>query len=320
MIEVCTSARVHMVLVDMNGELGRKNMSIGFKLREPCWRLRFAERSGPSVAWGSNLPSRAVELDAIFNNIQTHFSSRLANYSVQVSGGIPSHCGLGSTTALYMGLAGLLNAASDNKFSQSELASFVGRGGVSGIGCLATRNSGLLVDTGTVDSPDVFTCSRYSKASPPKLMIRLRFPTDRILYLLPDKIGLSGEKEKDFFAQHCPIPRNEIEQLTRLIFVKMLPAVVEGDMNSFVSAVDMLQNIGFKKREIDAYGGSISEVIDQIHKAGGAGVGMSSIGPGVYVLGGDFEQVRAWANDSECIKLCREYMVDNTCSLGVKNE
>ncbi len=66
--------------------------------------------------------------------------------------------------------------------------------------------------------------------------------------------------------------------------MKMMPAVVEEDLDSFGYAVNTIQNIGFKKIELKLQNHFIKDLMDSLRSAGASAVGMSSFGPTVYAV------------------------------------
>ena len=62
--------------------------------------------------------------------------------------------------------------------------------------------------------------------------------------------GAHGRKELDVFGTFCPVPKEEVAELCREILVRMIPAVLEEDLDSFGAAVNRVQELGFKKVEV----------------------------------------------------------------------
>jgi|GEM_PF-4232961 len=66
----------------------------------------------------------------------------------------------------------------------------------------------------------------------------------------------------------------------------MLPALFEEDIVTFGKSINSIQEIGFKKREVEIQ--PVSVPLMQALRDGGAyGAGMSSFGPTVYAFGED---------------------------------
>ena len=89
---------------------------------------------------------------------------------------------------------------------------------------------------------------------PPPVTARHDFPPDwRILLAIPDlPAGASGTEESDIFRTRCPVPAGEVRELCHEILMRMLPGLVEKDLDLFGSSVNAVQKLGFKKGRTDA--------------------------------------------------------------------
>jgi len=63
--------------------------------------------------------------------------------------------------------------------------------------------------------------------------------------------------------------------------MKMLPAVVEQDIESFGNSIDRVQTVGFKRRELELQP-FCAGLVEFMRENGALGAGMSSFGPAVY--------------------------------------
>ena len=131
-----------------------------------------------------------------------------------------------------------------------------------------------------------FLPSSASKASPPPIIARYDFPEDwKVVLVIPDvRKNVSGEKEVNIFQEYCPIPLNEVQKLSHLLLMKMMPAVLECDLDAFGETVNSIQNMGFKKIENQLQKPLIGEIMNLLRDAGAPGVGMSSFGPTIYAI------------------------------------
>jgi len=78
--------------------------------------------------------------------------------------------------------------------------------------------------------------------------------------------------------------------------MQLLPALVGEDLVTFGSAIDAIQDVGFKKREVALQ--PVSSKLMHVLKDGGAyGAGMSSFGPTVYAFGEDPENLKTIARE-----------------------
>jgi beta-ribofuranosylaminobenzene 5'-phosphate synthase len=105
----------------------------------------------------------------------------------------------------------------------------------------------------------------------------------KIILTIPNvERGVSGSDEIDAFKNYCPIALNEVEKLSHILLMKLMPAVIESDLDSFGNAVNSIQDIGFKKIENNLQNPLIANIMNDLRIAGAAGVGMSSFGPTIY--------------------------------------
>ncbi|MEN6592480.1 MAG: beta-ribofuranosylaminobenzene 5'-phosphate synthase, partial [Methanobacterium sp.] len=214
----------------------------------------------------------------------------------------PSHSGLGSGTQLSLAVAKAILKMNNQDLPTPKIAEIVGRGGTSGIGVASFESGGFIVDAGHKKSiKNDFLPSSASKASPPPVIARYDFPKDwKIVLTIPHvERKVFGEGEVNIFQKYCPIPLEEVQELTHLLFMKMMPAVLEEDLDSFGESVNSIQDIGFKKIELELQNPFIKELIESLRNAGAAGVGMSSFGPMVYaVTDTNFKYILQAARDS----------------------
>jgi beta-ribofuranosylaminobenzene 5'-phosphate synthase len=173
-----------------------------------------------------------------------------------------------------------------------DLAFLIGRGGTSGIGTAAFENGGFIIDGGHPfgqgNEKSVFKPSSASAGvHPPPVIVRHEFPPDwRILLAIPHlPAGASGSTEKDIFTAHCPVPLDEVRELCHEILMRMLPGIVERDLDLFGSSVNAIQGLGFKKVELGLQPPEVPALLGAMRSAGAAGAGMSSFGPALYAIG-----------------------------------
>ncbi len=96
--------------------------------------------------------------------------------------------------------------------------------------------------------------------------------------------GLHGRAEVKVFKERCPISSSEIGRVSRLILMKMLPALMENDIEEFGDSLSLLQHIGFAAYTRDFMHPLIKECIDVMLVNGAFGAGQSSFGPNAYGL------------------------------------
>ncbi len=156
----------------------------------------------------------------------------------------------------------------------------------SGIGTAAFEHGGFIIDGGhTFGKNGEKTDFRPSAASrgvrPPPIIARYDFPKDwKILLAIPKlPSGASGVQETDIFRTHCPIPVEEVRTVCHEILMRMLPGIVEHDLDLFGSSVNAIQELGFKKVELSLQPRQVPALIERLRSAGAACAGMSSVWP-----------------------------------------
>jgi beta-ribofuranosylaminobenzene 5'-phosphate synthase len=289
-----TPSRLHMTLIDLNGTIGRIDGGVGLTIKEPKLILEAkTQDEGVDIFFkeSQNLGEELVRdyREKIENTAKkiNEFLKADSGFKFEVKKAYPAHSGLGSGTQLSLAAAKLVLNLNDHDMNASQIARIVGRGGTSGIGVRAFDGGGFIIDGGhKIDEKPDFLPSSASKALPAPLIARYDFPQDwNVVLAIPNvPAGASGQKEVNIFQKYCPISLEEVQKLSHLILVKMMPSVVEKDLDSFGSAVNEIQNIGFKKIEVEFQDPVINELIENMRNAGAAGVGMSSFGPTIYAI------------------------------------
>src|SRR5512134_141967 len=120
-VAVKTSARLHLGLIDLNGDLGRLFGGFGVGIDHPNIVLT-AETS-------KTLSIRGKERELVSSLVRRfcetfHITAR---FSIIVKEAIPAHSGLGSGTQLALAVAVALSRLSHTKASIPELALAMGR-------------------------------------------------------------------------------------------------------------------------------------------------------------------------------------------------
>lgn len=274
MLSITTPSRLHITLIDMNASLGRVDGGAGITLEEPCIRLR-AERADTVIVEGSQ------QADRIRKAAEALLPSG-SGIRIIVEKEYPPHVGLGSGTQAALAAGAAVNRLYGLGYSVTEIAGRVGRGGTSGIGVAAFESGGFILDGGhKFSEKGGFLPSAASRAPPPPVLLRCDFPWN-IVVAIPSLTGASGKKEVDIFRRECPIPLGEVRELSHILLMKMLPSVIEKDMESFGDALNRVQEVGFKRRELALQDASVKKLMQVMRDAGACGAGMSSFGPTVF--------------------------------------
>jgi beta-ribofuranosylaminobenzene 5'-phosphate synthase len=290
MLKITTPSRLHLTLIDMNASIGRVDGSLGITLDKPD--IKISARESDTV----EITGKSEHIERMGNSAKALLPDG-EGVQISIEEDYPSHIGLGSGTqgALAAGMA--VNKLYDLGLSVYEIAVKVGRGGTSGIGVAAFETGGFILDGGhKFSEKKAFLPSAASKLPPAPVLLRRDFPDWDILVAVPEQKGASQKKELDIFRKECPVPVQEVEKLSHVILMQLLPALAEKDIVTFGKSINAIQELGFKKREVELQ--PVSSELMQVLRDGGAhGAGMSSFGPTVYAFGKDADYLKKIAED-----------------------
>ncbi len=273
MVMVSSPSRIHITLLDLCGDLGRVDGGVGFAVKlprtvveaKPCDDLKV---EGP----------RADE-------VKERLSSLGFKGCVKILNSPPPHVGLGSTTQLLLSSAKALALINGVEMNAQELAELVGRGGTSGIGVRVFESGGFIIDFGhSLKLKGKLLPSGASLTSPPPTL-KINFPEDwRIIMAYPKEGGKYDEKnEVKVFLEKTPLEQQECDRVARIIYMMLIPSVITKDLSLFQRAVNMIQQIGFKRVENEIQSPEVKKLIEKVREITGM-AGLSSMGPLVYTV------------------------------------
>jgi len=268
------SGRLHFGVLDLRGDLGRWFGGIG------------AAAPGPTLLLSAYMSDKVEVFGEVAPEIEratTFARNFLAFYRLQGGGRLflhrvlPSHCGLGSGTQLGLAVARALATLYGINAEAPELALAVGRARRSAIGTWTFAGGGLVLEGGHRRGDE--------RAAP--LIARMPFPPSwQCIVAVPDGTpGINGEAERAAFAELPMPPEGEVEQVAHLVLMALLPALAEGDLESFGSALTRIQMTAgrwFAAAQGGAFAEPCAELLRRMQEWGAEGVGQSSWGPAVF--------------------------------------
>jgi len=286
---VRTPSRVHVTLLDMNGGIGRVDGGIGIALDDPAFLIEAQASPVLAVRGCDEVTAARIRQTAEVVLTAIHAAGSVA---ITVREHYPAHTGLGGGSQVALATARAVCELYGKSMATADLARLAGRGGTSGIGTAAFEYGGFIVDGGHRFGPGCaktgFAPSSASKGvPPPPVLMHHAFPRDwRILLATPALPGgASGNREKEIFKTCCPVPVDDVRTLCHEVLMRMLPGILEQDLDLFGASVNTIQDLGFKKVEISLQPQNVTGLLDAMRAAGAAGAGMSSFGPTLYAIG-----------------------------------
>ena len=271
-VQVKTPARLHLGLIDMNGDLGRMFGGLGVGIDHPNIIVEAQNAENFSVT------GQETELATIL--AKRFFSAYKVQPKVHINvvQAIPAHIGLGSGTQFSLAIATALASLLDVEATIPELAVAMGRARRTAVGTSIFEGGGFVVDGG----------KKLNTTKCPPLIYRQPFPSEwRFIVAVPNlREGLSNSEENHAFDRLTKMPAEDAGQICRLIMLKLLPSLAEHDIESFGIALTKIQIITgnhFAQAQGGTYASPAAvECIEFLKKVGTYGVGQSSWGPALY--------------------------------------
>tara|TARA_B100002003_G_C14156567_1_gene556991 strand:- start:4127 stop:5062 length:936 start_codon:yes stop_codon:yes gene_type:complete len=276
MIDITTPSRIHITLLDLNASIGRIDGGIGLALESP--RIQMSASKGKKINVNGPMKERiAVAARKVLNHI-----GETEGIDIRIDEAFPQHIGLGSGTQISLA-TGMAVSKIYKKMPKDEIAKITGRGGTSGIGVAVFKQGGFILDGGhSIKIKKEFNPTSISKAPPPPIITRKKFPNWKVGLIIPKTQKLfSGSREVRIFKKYCPLPLDEVQKLSHLILMKLLPALVEKDIEVFGESINLIQTVGFKKVELGLQLPWTKKMLD-IAQSYSYGAGISSFGPLIY--------------------------------------
>ena len=208
--------------------------------------------------------------------------------SITVLEHVPEHVGLGSKTALVLAVLKAAVEVVRRDVSEHDLKRYSGRGGTSGVGVHGFFTGGLVADAGQDRASPNDQLVPSSSASPQdvSLVVSSRsIPKNwHINVLVPAGIRRNREQEMAFFAENTPVPEEEILQVLAAVHHGIVPAVAKADLLALTASLRLIHGMGFKRRALDGQAAGVRKLYVDLCEAGLGAVGMSSMGPAIYVI------------------------------------
>lgn len=300
-VRIRAPARLHLGLIDMNGDLGRRFGSIGLAVDRPALEV--------DVLQARDLSAEGPEADRALRYARETAAllGVPAAARIVVRQVMPAHAGFGSGTQLALALAAGLARLNDMTVDLARLGADLERGARSGIGVASFLTGGFVVDGG-----------RGPGGAIPPVVARLPFPEHwrLVLILDPAREGVHGTEETQAFRDLPLFPAADAAHLCRLVMMRLLPGLAEANVSAVGSALTEIQaRLG--DHFAPAQGGrrfsspAVAEALDRAAAFGAYGIGQSSWGPTGFALVEDEEAA---------LSLVHELVMNSHTKSGLKFE
>lgn len=275
-VRVRAPARLHFGVLDLRGHRGRRFGGMGAAVPEPGLELLVQAAQG--------LEATGPEADRALTFARRYLSGEGLPEAARivVHRTMPAHRGLGSGTQLGLAVATALAELHGRTTDPVQLAGVVQRGARSAVGTWLFRDGGFVLEGG-----------RRESGGMAPLLVRHPMPAAwHAVVAIPDASpGLSGEDESRAFRDLPAASEREVERVSHLVLMQLLPALVEADLPAFGEALSLVQTITggwFASEQGGPFApGPTQRLLEVLREGGAAGVGQSSWGPTVYgIVGG----------------------------------
>ena len=288
-IKITTPCRIHLSLIDENGYTGRVDGGIGLMLDRPNVVFEATNHAEEFKIEAHKYYRESIEvINEQASKIFKAYNINNKNFHFNLKRYYPSHVGLGSKTQLSLAIAIAITKLKNKSVPIQELTKLVQRGGTSGIGWRGFEKGGFIIDAGhnfgKGKEKESFLPSSASLTADPALTI-MRYPIPehwRFVLVIPNvKKGAYGDEEISIFQSHAPIPKEEVNEVSHQILMKVIPGIINEDLECFGEGLKRIQRIGFKKIEISLQHDIVKNVLSLFEEYGIKAFGMSSFGPSI---------------------------------------
>lgn len=289
-IKISAPARIHVNLFDMSNNGYRQNGGIGFCLNGLDTVIEFYPDHEFQIIDNRSIPYTNEEEKLLTAFLQQMYASRQFRQKMKITfqAGPPPHSGFGTGTATKLACAEAASILNDTRPDQAELIAASGRGGTSGVGISTYFKGGLNVDLGVKQAGLALgpSSARQGPKKPPVSLINIHLPESwfiGVIILLNEK-RISSDEEKYFFNKTCPIDSVSVHGSMYQALSGLACAAIENDIFTFCSAINATQTSQWKMAEWMTQSSDIRSLRNDLHKAGASCIGLSSLGPAIYFM------------------------------------
>ncbi len=314
-LKIQTFPRVHLTLIGMNNDGYRINGGIGFSISNPSLNLCFYESEGVEINDLRLFKFTDIEREKLISIINQSIKQYKFKKSIhcQIKGEVLPHYGLGSNTSIYLACLEALFVFNDFKYTSNTLILASNRGGTSGIGINAYFNGGFVFDLGIDKQNQKFEPSSIAKRAGilPLVLKKLVLPNWQIGICFQNISNKTEHEEIEFFKSCCPIDKSSVEEILYEAVYGITASLIDDNYPVFCTAVNAIQTTKWKSMERSIYGNELYELENKIKSYGADCVGMSSLGPMLFFMGENLDQIISNINKEFPSAVCYKSYFNN---------
>lgn len=294
-IKIQTFPRIHLTLIGMNNDGYRINGGIGFSISNPKLSLCFKESESVEITDLRTFKFTEFEKEKLISIIkksiiQYEFKKSI---SCKIEGDVLPHYGLGSNTSIYLSCLEALFIINNHKYTHNTLILASNRGGTSGVGINTYFEGGFVFDVGIDKQEQILLPSSIAERNGnlPLVLNKCNLPNWQIGICIQNISNKSEQEEIDFFKSCCPIDKSSVEEILYEAVYGITASVLNENYAVFCKAINAIQLTKWKSLERSIYGSELYELENKIKSYGADCVGMSSLGPMLFFMGENLDEI-----------------------------
>ncbi|KXA91165.1 GHMP kinase [candidate division MSBL1 archaeon SCGC-AAA259A05] len=224
-VTVRAPAHLHVGNFDLSGDLGRLFGTVGFAIERPSLEIEVRKAN------------RISSEDGVAEKFARRFSEKydVGGAEIKVEEAMPKYVGLGYHTTLALSIGKALSELYGLSLSIKEVALAVRRGLITALGLYACKVGGFLVEGG-------FKLGRMEEIVPPLLFRRKVPETWYFVVAVPEssrkEIAEFRRRKEEKILRNLEVMSREMSaELSRLVLLKMMPSILEEDIDDFGGAL-----------------------------------------------------------------------------------
>ncbi len=276
LVRVSAPARLHLGFLDLNGTSGRQFGSIGLAIDSHRTTVEVSKSNTIQIHPDDENGQLAKLVQRFYTTLGNNIPNNDRSVHIKITESIPEHAGFGSGTQLALAIATALCRLYEIEATTAQIAQSMGRGARSGIGIATFDLGGFIVDGGSAIE---------STRSTPPVLAHHNYPENWRIVLIMDNSdqGVHGQQELSAFKHLPKFPLSESQSICHLTLMKLLPALIENDIDSFGESITNIQAL-IGDHFSPAQGGrytskAVAQLLEKSQQLNHKGISQSSWGP-----------------------------------------